>query len=184
MSGAVLKMQVRAQAFHDLGARLDDQLEATKADAAKFEGASAGCAEAAKAVAELHKHIDKELEDGKLESLEVAQQIKDWLTRGSLVCENLGRRAQNNAIAARGRIAQAEQAVQLTKSMFDAEQKKIEDILAAAESLVPPAEPEENPKQPQLPFDASPEPARPPPPLKHRRLAGANGKRQRRAQDA
>lgn len=128
---SVLKQQIRVAVTNDIGADLDDQLEAAKVEVQQQEGAKAAYATAEKLIGQLLPHLQQDLNDGKL-SLETATVVSKWLQRAMGVCTTLHAQATNAVIAKSGAAVQTERLVGLVKKRFDAERAKLIELEKAA----------------------------------------------------
>ena len=130
------KAELKIAVATDIGASIEDTFEAAKKDMYRQEGAINAYSQAAKACELLCEHVNKDLEEGKIESLETADLVKHWLTRAANAQRTLVRNAENLGMAASGRVAGLEQTVELVRKYRDAEKLKI-----AAAKLVSPQDP-------------------------------------------
>lgn len=141
------KGELKAAVVHEVGVKVDDMLESAKAESAKQTGANVALLAAAKKVAELAQHVDKDLEAGDLENLEpphVAQAIKKYITRCEGVLHNLAEVAARAKLTSEGRVQMAELIVGNLKKVHDAEhaksmlKKQLEEESAVAQTDVRP----------------------------------------------
>lgn len=152
------KGELKAAVVHDIGNKVDDMLEAARADAASKLGANVALLACSKKVAELAAHVDKDFESGAFEGLEppaIAQAIKKYITRACAVIDSGAEAAARARLVADGKIQMAELMVGNLRKIHDAELAK-----SAAR------------QQAEQVKDAAPsDGGRPPLPLKERRLA-------------
>ncbi len=141
------KGELKAAVVHEVGVKVDDMLESAKAESAKHTGANVALLAAAKKVAELAQHVDKDLEEGKLNDLEphlVAQAVKKYITRCEGVLHNLAEVSARAKLTSEGRIQMAELIVGNLKKVHDAElaksrlKKQLEEEPAVAQTDVRP----------------------------------------------
>jgi hypothetical protein len=130
----VEKALVKVSAVHDVGVRLDDALEAARADVHRTEGASHALERAVEALAPLYKLVDKELDEQKIADIATASAIKAWLERSSALLKDLRTQYQHGRVQAQGRVAGFEGAVAIAKKFVDDERKKIEGFQQALAS--------------------------------------------------
>ncbi len=111
------KAELKIAAANDIGASIEDSMEAAKAAMNAHSGAEQAFAEAAKACIALQEHVTKDLEEGKFEEfgdpLAAAAEIKRWLNRAAEANLNLKNRAMVSAAAARGAVDALEKSVKL-----------------------------------------------------------------------
>lgn len=135
-----LKLEVRRQAAHEIGIKIEDRLEAARLEAARAEGAGQMALQLQRQVEALHAHVDKSIAAEEFETLAVAQHIKDWITRASAVCGSGAQSASNNALVARGKLQALEDAVKLVAGVHQDATKRLALLQqASAEDDGPPA---------------------------------------------
>lgn len=127
-----VKHEVKVLTYHELGMKLDDQLDAAKAEQSSFEGSKKAFALGRAKVEELTAHIDKDVRDGTLD-LEQSTLAKRWVLRAVAVLQNLGIQAEVQGYQAQGKVMALTQAVNHTKVLHDQE-KSLLDAAIAAES--------------------------------------------------
>lgn len=155
---SVLKSELKMMVTHEVGVRVDDSLEVAKKDLAMLEGRQTGFADGAKAVETLLVHVDKDVNEEKLD-VDTATKVKLYVTRAVHALNNLAQQTANQRIAQTGKVQGLEQTVTLLKNMVEQERAKAE-ALKESETAPPPANPRERA-----------EGARPAPSLKEQRLA-------------
>jgi hypothetical protein len=106
---------VRIQAFHEVGVKIDDALEAARLETARREGAYAAYVNSARNVIELIKSA--------AESNNTAA-ATEWVKKSAEVCENLALQAQALVHASRGAEKQTSALVALVKQLYDLEVAK------------------------------------------------------------
>lgn len=127
---SLFKSELKMLVTHEIGVRVDDSLEAAKKDLNILEGRQAAFIDGSKAVEGLLGHVDKDIEDGKLE-LPVAGEIKKYILRASNALQNLSVQAANFRMAQTGKVHGIEQIVTLLKNMVDAERDKVDALKVA-----------------------------------------------------
>jgi hypothetical protein len=123
------KAELKIMVVTDIGASMDDSLEAAKKDMHRQEGAVTSFGQAAKACELLCEQVNKDLDEGKI-SLEQAELVKLWLARAANAQRNLGRGAENLGMSASGKVSALEGAVALIDRYRRAEQLKIAEARA------------------------------------------------------
>ena len=114
---------IRIEALHEIGVKIDDALEAAQAEVIRREGAHAAYVLAGRHIAAL---------------LKTAPEHADAWKRAALICEQLATQAHAAAHAAKGAVAQSQALIGVVKSMHDLEVVKKE-----RESVPLPVEPEQ-----------------------------------------
>jgi len=132
----VEKAELKILVATDIGASIEDSFEAAKKEMCRQEGAVGAFVQAAKACEQLCEHVDKDVEEGKIESLEVAVVVKRWITRTADIQRNLQRRAENLGMAAAGKVSALEQTVALVSKY-----RQIEEVKLQAARLISPDDP-------------------------------------------
>jgi hypothetical protein len=79
------KSSLRAAAIHDVGARLDDELEKAQGFLHQSAGAVAALEEAAKDVGALVSQVQARIDTGDLDG-EVAKEVINWIERAKNTC--------------------------------------------------------------------------------------------------
>lgn len=150
-----MKTAIRAAAMNDVGVRLEDMLEASRSEAVRVDGRSAGLLEASKLPLRLAELLHPEVEAGKL-TPEVAEAIRSWLVKASVGIESAAKNASTERLALMGRTSGLKAAVDATKALLSSETARTELVEALAKQESPPVESDDR---------------RPPPSIKTRRLA-------------
>lgn len=122
----VEKALIKVSAVNDVGVRLDDALEAARADVHRTEGGAQAMERAAELLATCNKLVDKDLEEQKLPDLASATLIKKWLERAASSLKDLRQQYQHARVQAQGRAAGFESAVAIAKRFVDEEQRKVD----------------------------------------------------------
>jgi len=102
----------RIQAFHEVGVKVDDALEAARLETARREGAHAAYANSARNVLSMLKAA---AESGN------AEVATEWVKKCAAACENLATQAQALVHAGRGAEKQAAALVAAVKQVYDLE---------------------------------------------------------------
>ena len=124
------KAVVRSAAIFELGEKFEDKLEAKVANINIAKGAAAALSEAQKSIEAISGHVDKDLDDGKID-LEQAKLIKQWIMRCQYTAISLQKSAENKVFIAEGQAQALREIIDQTKKFYDVEQAKIpkeEDI--------------------------------------------------------
>ena len=129
-----LKHEVKALTYHEIGMRLDDQLDAAKSEQSGFEGAKQAFQVATKRVEDLTSHIDKEVKDGTLD-LEQSTLAKRWVLRAVNIVSNLAIQSEVQLYQAQGKVMALNQAVKHAKTMYDQEKARLDEAIAAEKAL-------------------------------------------------
>jgi hypothetical protein len=124
------KSELKIGVAHELGCRLDDTLEAAQKDVLRFEGAIQAFLQASQAVEGLLSHVDKDIDEGKLD-LQVAAEIKKYLVRASQVSAVLAKQAENNRLVHSGRVLAMEMSVKIVKKFQEDEATKVANFKKA-----------------------------------------------------
>lgn len=119
------KAELKIDIAKDIGASIEDSLEAAKKDMYRQEGAIAAFGQAAKSCEMLCKGIDQDLDEGRVPNLETAEALKLWVTRAANAQRNLARSAENSCMSASGKVAALEGAVALIAKYARTEELKI-----------------------------------------------------------
>jgi hypothetical protein len=130
-----LKSDIKMQVASELGVRLDEQYEAVNKELAALDGRRSALLEAAKKVEGLLAAVDKQIDDGSLlpsevTALTVGAVVKRYITR---IVESLsgGAQATDSAVlVSKGKLQGLEQALRVTKQLFDKEKAKADALLS------------------------------------------------------
>ena len=124
------KAGVKVDVAHELGCRIDDTREAARNEVANWEGANAALVQAGKAIEELAKHVDKDIDEGGYD-LETAKVIKKYITRSAAIAQNLATQAGAQRLMAQGKVQALENAVKIVKKYHEDEVRKVEGFKQA-----------------------------------------------------
>jgi hypothetical protein len=125
------KSEIKCAVIHEFGNAMDDALEAAAKDVHLAQGAQSGLLQTEKKLAALAAHVDKDLDEGKLDldsSLEIAKIIKVYIQRAVAVVHSDAMSYEQRVFIAQGRMLAFEQNVKLTKKMYDMESRKASAI--------------------------------------------------------
>lgn len=122
------KAMLRASALHDIGEKFDDLLENAQAEVYKLEGARQALQQA-KAKLELHmSNVDKDVEEGKIHSLEVAKHQKQRIIECMGILDALAKSATIGGYSARGKVEAFQSAVKATKAEHDRQKTRASEL--------------------------------------------------------
>jgi len=127
---SVEKAQIKMSTAHEIGARLDDVLEATERDALRIEGGVEWIARAVVLAATAQKRVEVDVDSGKMD-LETAKLVKDAIGRLGADLSKLGAQAGAELHGTRGKAAGLNAAVAVAKQAFEVEKAKAEAITRA-----------------------------------------------------
>lgn len=136
------KTELRAAGMHEVGAKLDDMLEAAKQEEHRAEGAIGAAEKSMQRVLMLSTAVDNDLDEGGL-ALEVATATKKYLAKAHAAVADLHKESQNRRMMARGMVMGMLKSVQVTKALHDQEQAKANGSGRASSD-------EEEPRRPGL----------------------------------
>lgn len=129
--------EAKIGAVHELGCRLDDNLENATKDLYRAEGAAAALKQAVSSLEGLAKIVAKDLDEaldtGSM-NLEDAKKIRDYIDRGRLMIQGLSNNADTNKTIQSGKVQAFQQAINVTKKFKDEEMGKLKmlaDAIAA-----------------------------------------------------
>lgn len=129
----ILKSEIKIGTAQEIGVRIDDLLEETMREVDQAAGAHTAFIEAAKAVAKLHTHVDADLET-ETYALDVGARIKQYITRATVLLENLAQQTSNIHKTALGKKQAFEKTIQSIKTFQDHETTKLKATLATQQS--------------------------------------------------
>jgi len=125
-----LKSEVKALTYHEVGAKLDDQLESAEREQFSMEGAKIALTEAKNLVEQLLSHVDKDVQEGVLDVAQ-ATLAKRWVMRSMQVVQNLALRAEVQNYQSQGKVLALRQTVKVAKSLYDAEKANLDALIKA-----------------------------------------------------
>lgn len=120
-----LKLEIRRQTAQDIGARVDDRLEAMKLEQARAQGAHEMALQLQRQVEALHAHVDKEIDADQYPDLKFASIIKQWVTRASAVCGSGAQSAANSVLVAKGKVQAVEDVLKIIASLHQDAAKRL-----------------------------------------------------------
>jgi polyhydroxyalkanoate synthesis regulator phasin len=135
------KAQLRAAVGEELGIKMDDALEAARAEMCRVDGARQAFTQLADKIEQLNKVVDKEVEEGKIASLEEASTIKKWIARSVGIPKNLGLGAEVQFHVCRGKVEALEQQIKILKAFVDGERARAKELAEAKPNLPAPIQP-------------------------------------------
>lgn len=136
------KSEMKAAVLHEVGVKSEDMCEAARLDAARHEGGISALLAAAKQIAGLAAHVDRDMDEGAFASLEgplaVAGAIKKYLSRAVAVVESGMKAEDNQRLVCEGRAQAFKLMVDNMKRLHDqeVEKSKQRQALADGESVV------------------------------------------------
>jgi hypothetical protein len=130
------KSEMKAAVLHEVGAKSEDMCEAARLDAARHEGGITALLAAAKQIAGLAAHVDRDMDEGAFASLDgplaVAGAIKKYLSRAVAVAESGMKAEDNQRLVCEGRAQAFKLMVDNLKKLHDQEMEKSKSRQAIA----------------------------------------------------
>lgn len=126
------KSEIKMGTAHDIGALVDDMLEAANRDVFRSDGALTALSIAAKGLESIFVHVNKDVDDGKYD-LEVAKTVKTYIQRCLGSVTSLLTNAEIQKIRSQGKIEAFQAAVKATKLVYDQEKAKRDALLRASD---------------------------------------------------
>lgn len=117
------KMELRSAAMHEVGVRLDDALEAAKAEMLRAEGAVQAGQKAMERAVQLLLAVDKENAEGGI-SDEQRDVVKKYLAKCHAAMKALYDESNSRVLLARGMVLGMDRAVKTAKQLHDQELSK------------------------------------------------------------
>lgn len=137
---SMLKSEVKIGAVHEIGCRLDDNLENVTRDLYRAEGAASTWSQALSMLESSNRSIDKDIDEGKLD-LATATAVRRYLNSLINSTATFNKHAEQNKAAIGGKVQALQMAIQITKTYKDEEMNKLQVLQAAiAKGYVKPAE--------------------------------------------
>lgn len=137
---SVTKAEIKAGAVHEIGCRLDDQLEAAARQIGHFAGSVSGCVSASKKIGALTLAIQRDLDAGALAMpetpIELAKMLTHQIKRATAIADAEAQAFSNRRIQQEGIAAGLRLAIGTTKQIHDAAAAKASqgpEVAAAAE---------------------------------------------------
>jgi hypothetical protein len=122
------KAEIKQGTAHEIGVKLDDQLDAAERQIGVLSGAVTGCISAAKKIAALVVPIQRDLDEGKLampeDSMALAKMLIQQVKRASAVAESEAQAYGNRKLQQEGIVAGLRAAVTTAKQVHDVEAAK------------------------------------------------------------
>ena len=135
------KAELKIQTANDIGASIEDQLDAAIRTQHQYEGGQIALVATTKNFAGILAQLDKDLAEGKLDpkELDISSAdalhaiIKRWLgkTIGSIMSQKDA--LKSSEIAASGMVTGIKRCMEIPKKIMDAEREKLEGLLQAIE---------------------------------------------------
>lgn len=122
---SVDKTELRKAAIHEVGSRLDDALEASKADQYRLEGGVKAAQVAFERVGQLIVVVSGDMDKGALD-IEQAKLVKGYLAQAQAQMRDLVISTEKRMHMAAGAVLGMERAVREAKSAYDREAAKAE----------------------------------------------------------
>jgi hypothetical protein len=129
-----IKHEVKVLTYHEMGVKLDDQLEAAKLEYSSLDGSKKAFAFGKSKVEELTAHIDKDTRDGTLD-VEQSTLAKRWVLRAVAVLQNLGVQSEVQSYQAQGKIIALEKSVGIVKTLHDNEKALLDSVVALEKAV-------------------------------------------------
>jgi hypothetical protein len=117
------KAEIKKGTAHQIGALLDDQLEAAQKSIPRCSGGSEAAVLCAKKIRTLAQHVQGQVEAGAFD-FDQAKEILKWLERAATICESESRSWNLLGEQAKGIVKGLELSVQTTKKVYDEEDRK------------------------------------------------------------
>jgi len=127
------KAETKIAVASELGAKIEDILEAAKKEVSRWEGSVSAFSQASKACEALGEHVDRDVTDG-VYDLEVAKVVKRYVDRAAQLTKNLMAQAENNRISTVGKVAALDTTVQVVAKYRDEEVGRVSAFRAALAS--------------------------------------------------
>ncbi len=134
-------MSTPAQIVHSVGNRIESMVASAKNEVVIHSSQKEAFVLGARQVEPLLAFVDAEVEKGVFD-LETAKHVKRYVQRAVIILESLGKRAENSALEATGRIRGIEDCVGVTKKIYDAhvaeearDREEAAGLAAAAEAV-------------------------------------------------
>lgn len=128
----MLKSEVKIGAVHEIGCRLDDNLESITKDLYRAEGTASVWSQVLSTVESLNRNVDKEIDDGKID-LGTATNIRRYLSQLLNIASASTKQAEQNKAATSGKVQALQMAIQITKKYKDEELAKLQVLQTAIE---------------------------------------------------
>jgi hypothetical protein len=140
------QMAAQAKVTGDIGERLDQELEETRAQILKYEGGVFWLKDSTKGVGGLAEHVRKDFEEGKLENLD-GKAVHDLLlayNQRAIECMlSLAEKLKADGLVANGKLVGIRGALELTQRHHTAATARAAQITAAIENEIPAANEDE-----------------------------------------
>lgn len=137
------KSDIKINVANDLGARIEDMLEAARAEVVRYEGASMALSQAGKACVGMMAHVDKDLSDGSYD-IPTGTCVKRYIERCANSAAGLQAQAENARVMALGKIQALTAGVGILDKYREEEAskaKRLREAVAAGTVIVEGGEP-------------------------------------------
>ena len=124
---SIEKAQLKMAVAHEIGARIDDVLEAAVVMETRLSGAPDWIRKSAQAVLAMHAEVDKDVDGGKCD-LEQAKVLKDLITKAAGRVQSVLAVAESEQRIAAGKVVGLKLAVEVTKRVHTEEELKAAKI--------------------------------------------------------
>lgn len=126
---SIQKSEIKIGTANQIGSKLDDMLEQSQAEMRRCEGAKSSLKQVASMIQDLTNHVNKDVEEGKLDfgedTLKVAETVNKWILRCAAVAENLSIKAEVAFLVQQGKADGLQASVVVAAQVRDQEQQKI-----------------------------------------------------------
>jgi hypothetical protein len=127
---SILKSEVKIGAVHEIGCRLDDNLEEITKDLYRSEGAASVWSQVLSMLETANRNVDTEINEGKID-LEAGTNIRRYLKPLMSTAVISNKQADQNKAAIGGKVQALQMAIQITKKYKDDEMAKLQVIQTA-----------------------------------------------------
>jgi len=135
---SIMKSEIKMFTAMDIGNSLDDQLESLQRKMYVHQGGNLALKETAKAITDqLHAHIKKDFDEGKIAEamtpLEILSFVNRWISKAAELCNHRGDQELTRSVIAGGGIDALTKAIDTVKRVYDVEKGKKEALEKAQE---------------------------------------------------
>lgn len=133
-----MKSQIKMGTIQEMGAAMDDVLEAAEKDIRRAEGAKKWLQDAVRGVRSIIEKVESDFEEGKIgegwNQLQILEYTKKTLAMVSQSMQDLALNAESVRLNAEGRADSARRCVTIAKKKYDDEKRKLQAALAQLEA--------------------------------------------------
>lgn len=122
--------ELKIGVVHEIGCRLDDNLESTTKDMYRSEGASSALKQAVGVIENAYALVDKDVDDGKLD-LDNAKKVKNYLEKTRNMMTSLAGNAETSKLTLAGKVQGLQQSITIAKKFKDDELNRVKALHAA-----------------------------------------------------